>query len=75
MARGQRKTLEEKISDKQELIESLEIRIAKEKEELETMLHEQRMERLESIEELINNSNLTIEEAAEILSRHAASVA
>ena len=34
MARGVRKSIEEKIADKQEVIDALEIRILKEKEEI-----------------------------------------
>ena len=40
MARGQRKTIEEKISAKQELIEALETRVASEKRELEELYQE-----------------------------------
>ena len=67
MARGVRKSIEEKIADKQEVIGALEERIRKEKEELQELLHEQRVARLESLEELIDDSNLSLEEVAEIL--------
>lgn len=70
MARGVRKTIEEKIADKQEVIDALETRIQKEKEELQDLINEQRMARLESLEELIDNSNLSLEEVMEILRRH-----
>ena len=70
MARGVRKTIEEKIADKQEVIDALETRIQKEREELQDLLNEQRMARLESLEELIDNSNLSLEEVMEILRRH-----
>ena len=70
MARGVRKTIEEKIADKQEVIDALETRIQKEREELEDLINEQRMARLESLEELIDNSNLSLEEVMEILRRH-----
>ncbi len=71
MARGVRRTIEEKIADKQEIIDALEIRVLKEKEELQVLLNEQRMARLEILEELIDNSNLSIEEVAQILRQHA----
>ena len=67
MARGVRKSIDEKIADKQEIIDALEIRILKEKEELQMLVNEQRMARLESLEELIDNSNLSLEEVTEIL--------
>lgn len=70
MARGVRKSIEEKIADKQEVIGALEERVRKEKEELQELIHEQRMARLESLEELIDDSNLSLEEVAEILRQH-----
>ncbi len=70
MARGVRKSIDEKIADKQEIIDALEIRILKEKEELQMLVNEQRMARLESLEELIDNSNLSLEEVTEILRQH-----
>ncbi len=70
MARGVRKTIEEKIADKQEVIDALETRIQKEREELQDLINEQRMARLESLEELVDNSNLSLEEVMEILRRH-----
>ena len=70
MARGVRKNIEEKIADKQEVIDALETRIQKEREELQDLINEQRMARLESLEELIDNSNLSLEEVMEILRRH-----
>ncbi len=70
MARGVRKTIEEKIADKQEVIDALETRIQKEREELQDLINEQRIARLESLEELIDNSNLSLEEVMEILRQH-----
>lgn len=70
MARGVRKSIEEKIADKQEVVEALEERVRKEKEELQELIREQRMARLESLEELIDDSNLSLEEVAEILRQH-----
>ena len=70
MARGVRKSIEEKIADKQDVIDALEIRILKEKEELQILLNEQRMARLECLEELIESSNLSLEEVSEILRQH-----
>lgn len=70
MARGVRKSIEEKIADKQDVIDALEIRILKEKEELQVLVNEQRMARLECLEELIDSSNLSLEEVSEILRQH-----
>ena len=60
MARGVRKTIEEKIADKQEVIDALETRIQKEREELQDLINEQRMARLESLEELIDRLICTL---------------
>lgn len=71
MARGVRKSIEEKIADKQEIIDCLESRVLKEKEELQALINEQRMARLESLEELIDSANLSVEEVMEIVRQHA----
>ncbi len=70
MARGVRKSIEEKIADKQEVIEALESRVQKEREELQALINEQRMARLESLEELIDSSNLSLDEVSEIIKQH-----
>ncbi|MBD5396141.1 MAG: hypothetical protein HDR71_18220 [Lachnospiraceae bacterium] len=75
MARGQRKSIEQKIEEKQNIIDSLEIRIEKEKEELQELLNEQRLTKLEEIGSIIENSNLSMEEAERILSEYAANIA
>ena len=75
MARGQRKSIEQKIEEKQNIIDSLEIRIEKEKEELQELLNEQRLTKLEEIGSIIENSNRSMEEAERILSEYAANIA
>lgn len=70
MARGPRKSIEEKLAAKQELIASLQTRIESEKRELEEMLQEKRMKDLESVSELIEESGLSPEEAAEALQQY-----
>ncbi|MBO5054837.1 MAG: hypothetical protein J5988_09360 [Eubacterium sp.] len=75
MARGQRKTIEQKIEEKQRVIDSLEIRIEKEREELQELLDEQKMSRLEEIGSIIENSNLSMEEVERILVEYASNVA
>ena len=49
MARGQRKTIEEKIAAKQELIEALETRVESEKRELEELYMEKKRKELEAV--------------------------
>ena len=67
MARGPRKTLEEKIEAKRSLIESLETRLESEKAELEEMLREKKLQELSAVSELIDESGLEPEEVAGIL--------
>lgn len=75
MARGQRKTIEQKIEEKKNMIDSLEIRIEKEREELQEMINEQKMMKLEELGSIIENSNLSMEEVERILSEYASNVA
>ena len=70
MARGQRKTVEEKIEQKQEIINALEIRIQHEKEELEALIIEQKQKEVETLYDFIKTSNLDINEATDILQRY-----
>ena len=75
MARGQRKPIEQKIEEKQKVIDSLETRIEKEREELQELLNEQKWAKLEEIGAIIESSNLSMEEVEKILSEHASHVA
>ena len=70
MARGQRKTLEEKISAKQELIEALTTRIESEKRELNELYEEKRRKELESVNDLIAEAGLEPNEVAEVLQQY-----
>ena len=58
MARGQRKTIEEKITAKEELIEALMTRVESEKKELE------------AVNDLITESGLEPEEVVEVLQQY-----
>lgn len=70
MARGQRKTIEEKISAKQELIQAMLIRIESEKRELEELFEEKRRKELETVGDLITESGLSSEEVARLLKQY-----
>lgn len=70
MARGPKKTIEEKITAKQELIAALLTRIESEKKELEAMYEEKRLKDLDLIKELIAEAGLTAEEAREALRQY-----
>ena len=70
MARGQRKTTEEKISAKQELIDALMKRVESEKRELDELFQEKRRKELETVSELIEDAGLQPEEVAEVLQEY-----
>ena len=67
MARGQKKTLDEKILAKEELISSLLTRIESEKRELAELYKAKREEELENISNLMEDCGITPEEAAQAL--------
>lgn len=71
MARGQRKTLEEKIAAKQELIDALEVRMESEKRELEELFEEKRRRELETVSKLIADTGLAPEEVVAVLQQYA----
>ncbi|MCI8800936.1 hypothetical protein NSB25_06435 [Acetatifactor muris] len=70
MARGQRKTLEEKIAAKMELIEALTTRLESEQRELEEMYQEKRRKELEVVSDIIEEAGLEPEEVAEVLQQY-----
>lgn len=70
MARGQRKTIDEKIAAKQELIEALTTRVESEKRELEELYQEKRRKELEAVSELIEESGLEPDEVAAVLQQY-----
>lgn len=70
MARGQRKTIEEKITAKQELIEALMTRVESEKRELDELFQEKRRKELEAVSDLIEEAGLEPEEVAGMLQEY-----
>ena len=70
MARGQRKTLDEKIVAKQELIEALQTRIESEQRELNELFEEKRRKELEAVDNLITDAGLDVDEVAELLQQY-----
>lgn len=70
MARGQRKTIDEKITAKQELIEALLTRVESEKRELEELYEEKRRKELETVSGLIEETGLSTEEVASLLQQY-----
>ena len=70
MARGPKKTIEERITAKQELISALLTRIESEKKELEAMYEEKRIKDLGTVNDLIEEAGLSAEEAKEALQQY-----
>ncbi len=70
MARGQRKTVEEKISEKEELILALRTRLKSEQSELDALYKEKRDRDLEELGQLLESSGLNLEEASEVLQEY-----
>lgn len=70
MARGQRKTIEEKIEAKEEEIRLLKIRIGKEEDELEALMNEKKAKDIDLLYKFISKANLSAQEAAGILEQH-----
>ena len=72
MARGQRKTIEEKIVAKQELLTALMTRVESEKRELEELFQEKKKKELEAVNDLIVDSGLQPYEVAALLQQYLA---
>ena len=70
MARGQRRTIEEKISDKEELIASLRTRLKSEQSELDVLYKEKKNRDLDSLNQLLTTTGLDISEASDILQNY-----
>lgn len=70
MARGQRKTLEEKITAKEELIDALMTRVESEKRELDELYREKKMKELEVVSDLISDAGLQPDEVAAVLQQY-----
>lgn len=70
MARGQRKSLEEKINAKLELIAALTTRIESEKRELDELYEEKKRKELETVSDLIAGAGLEPTEVAEVLQQY-----
>lgn len=67
MARGRKKSIEDKISTKEELIDSLQARLKAEQKELEALYNEKKLEDLDSLDELIKTSGLSEYEVTEAI--------
>ncbi len=67
MARGQRKTIEEKIAEKEKLIQALKTRLKSEQGELDALYREKRDRDLEGLNQILSDAGMDIDEASDIL--------
>ena len=65
-----RKTIEEKINAKRELIDALMVRVEAEKKELASLYAEKKKKEMEAVSELISDTGLQPEEVAEALQQY-----
>ncbi len=72
MARGQRKSIDEKIRQKQELISSIETRLEHERKELEELLSEKQQQEIKILNDFLKTSGLSVYEATEVLQQYVA---
>ena len=72
MARGQRKPIEEKIREKEEMISGIKSRLQAEEKELAELKKEKRSREVEQITSMLKEVNISIDEAKAILEQHAA---
>ncbi len=70
MARGQRKTIEEKIREKEELVGALKVRLKAEQNELDALCKEKRDRELEGLNQMLEDSGLDLKEASGILQEY-----
>ena len=70
MARGPRKSIDDKIRDKEELIASLKVRIQSEERELTELRNEKRVKELEALTTILDDNGISVDEAREVLERH-----
>ena len=73
MARGQRRSIEDKIAEKEEIVKALNIRIEKENKELQALLNEQKQKEVEILYDFIKTSHLDLNEATEVLQQYLSS--
>lgn len=68
--RGIRKTIDEKIEEKELIISELSEKLAKEKEELKLLYDKQKEQKTSQILSLMDNNNLSIDDIKMIITNH-----
>lgn len=69
MARGVKRSIDQKIAAKEEVVEALKIRLKSEQKELEGLYQEKQEEELQALNEVLKENALSAQEAKEILIR------
>ena len=72
MARGQRKSIDEKIREKEELIGALKVRIQSEERELNDLITGKRNKEAEAITRMLAEAGISMEEAKDLIAQHVA---
>ncbi len=72
MARGQRKSIDEKIREMEELIGALKVRIQSEETELNDLITEKRNKEAEAITRMLAEAGISMEEAKDLIAQHVA---
>lgn len=67
MARGVRKSIEEKIYEKEEVIRTVEAKLERLQEELEALQEEKRAQELSELDEVIRASGMSLEQVKQVL--------
>ena len=70
MARGPRKSLDDKIKEKKEIIDALKTRIKSEQAELDELLKEKQDKEIAEIGNILRDSRLTTEDARRIIEEY-----
>ncbi len=70
MARGQRKTIEEKIMEKEKVIESLKTRLKSEQRELDELNKEKRELDLKTLHDVLTEAKMTALDAADVIKEY-----
>lgn len=68
--RGVKKTIEEKIAEKEQIIAELTDKLDKEKTELKILYDKQTEQKTKQILALLNDNNLTVENVEQIILQH-----
>lgn len=67
MARGKRKSIDERIKEQQNIVNCLQVRLDKENEALNALYREKKEAEVNILYDAIIEANLSVEEAAEII--------